>query len=362
MNILLIGCGRIAQKHAQAILKNHKKINRVYLCDIDYEKALKIKNILVNNKFSNEIIIDCNYKNLLKKYETDFCVVATESGKHYEIAIDCLNEGRHVLVEKPLALSIKDADEIINLANKKNLQTGVCFQNRYNESVRYLRKAIEENRFGNINQVTARMLWNREKKYYEQAKWRGTWELDGGALMNQSIHNIDMLQSILNSSCKSIFANIKNYAHQYIEVEDYATAILNFENGTTGLIEASTCVYPCNYEETLTISGEDGFVELGGKALNTIKCWQFKTVKSYDDAALKITQDIDSIYGNGHILLYKEFIESLENNRQFSISGEEGKKALQIVLGCYKSSLKNSIVNIKDLDFSTLNMKGFFEK
>mgnify|MGYP004588335639 CR=1 FL=1 len=361
LNILLIGCGRIARKHAQAISENFKKIDNVYLCDIEYEKALEIKNILMCNGFNKEIIIACDYKDLLKKNKIDFSVIATESGKHYDIAVNCLNYGTHILVEKPLSMSTGEANKIINLADKKNLQVGVCFQNRYNASVYYLKRAVEEKRFGKINQVTARMLWNRNKDYYTHGKWRGTWELDGGALMNQSIHNIDLLQWICGSECKTIFADIKNYVHPCIEVEDYDTSILNFENGTTGLIEASTGIYPCNYEETLTVSGENGFVELGGQALNLIKCWKFKTVSSYDNMALGLEQNIDSVYGNGHILLYKSFIESLENNLPFSISGKEGKKALQIVLGCYKSSLEKSIVNMKDLNFSTLNMKGFFK-
>ena len=203
-----------------------------------------------------------DYKKMLEEEDIDVVVIATESGYHGKHAIDVLNSGAHVMIEKPMALNLDEIDEINKLADEKNLKVCVSHQNRFNRPIQKLKRALEEGRFGKLINGTARILWTRDQHYYELAPWRGTKALDGGTLMNQCIHNIDLLQWMMNSKVVSVKSELGTFLRD-IEMEDFGAILLRFENGAVGLIEGSACVYPKNLEETLSIFGETGTAVIG---------------------------------------------------------------------------------------------------
>lgn len=336
MNFAIIGCGRISKNHVEAIANNYKQCKLVAVCDVVIEKASERKN-LYETLIKETVNVYTDYKEMLEKENIDCVSICTESGYHAKIAIDCLNAGKHVLIEKPMAMSVEDADKINNLAKEKGLKVGVCHQNRFNPPIQKLRRALEEGRFGKLINVTARILWTRDQNYYNQAPWRGTKELDGGTLMNQCIHNIDLLQWMVGSEVERVHCERGTFLRN-IEMEDFGVILIRFKNGTIGLVEGSACVYPKNLEETLSVFGENGTVVIGGLAVNKIETWQFADKRDYDD--VDDNADIDNVYGKGHTPLYLDFVESVKNNREPYISGEEGKKAMEIILKGYLDGSK----------------------
>lgn len=333
LKFALIGCGRISYKHIEALINNIKEAELVALCDIIEEKVIERKNQYEETVSNAHVKIYTDYMKMLEDEEIDVVSICTESGYHAKHAIDCLNRGKHVLVEKPMALSIKDADEMIKLARDNNLKLGVCHQNRFNPSIQKLRRAIEEERFGKLINGTARILWTRDDNYYKQAPWRGTKELDGGTLMNQCIHNIDLLQWMMGSEVERIHCERGTFLRD-IEMEDFGAILIRFKNGTIGIVEGSACVYPKNLEETLSIFGEKGTVVIGGLAVNEIKTWQFADERDYDKE--DDSTEVDNVYGKGHMPLYKDFIDAINHDKEPLINGEEGKKAVEIVLEAYR--------------------------
>lgn len=335
LNFAIIGCGRISYKHVEALINNSDEAQLVALCDIIEEKAVERKAQYEDNIENSNVNVYINYMEMLQKENIDVVTIATESGYHAKHAIDCLNKNVHVLVEKPMALSIEDIDKMIALAGDKNKKICVSHQNRFNPPIQKLRKAVEEGRFGRLINGTARILWTRDNNYYKQASWRGTRELDGGTLMNQCIHNIDLLQWMMGSEIERIHAETDTFLRD-IEMEDFGAILIRFKNGAIGIVEGSACVYPENLEETLSIFGEKGTVVIGGLAVNEIKTWQFADEKDYDKADESV--EVDSVYGKGHTPLYRDFIDAINNDREPLINGEEGKKAVEIVLRAYEVS------------------------
>ncbi len=348
----LIGCGRISPKHVEAVIENRETVKLSAVCDLVVQKAQTVAN-QIDKVLGYRPKVYTDYREMLRTDEIDFVAIATPSGTHYQIAIDCLNYGKHVLVEKPMALSTAHMDEMVSLAEKKNLKLGVCFQNRFNPPVQELRKKLQSNAFGRIFYGTISVRWNRNEDYYKQAPWRGTWEQDGGVLMNQSIHGIDLLQWMLGGKPKRVLGLIKNMNHPYIESEDLGIGIVEFESGAVGIIEGTSNIYDRNLEEVLSIFGEKGTVKIGGLAVNRILTWRFPNEDSHPYMNLS---DPDTVYGSGHVALYKDFCQSVVQNRKPYIDGKEAQKAVQIILGIYKSSLENRWVDLP-VDFSTTEMK-----
>jgi predicted dehydrogenase len=363
LKFALIGCGRISTNHIKALLDNFEEAELTSVCDIlkdkakqkadEYIKKMKDKNLIIKRPRVYK-----NYQEMLKKEDINVCVVCTESGYHAEISLYCLNLKKYVLVEKPMAMSIFDANRMIQTSQKNGLKLAVCYQNRFNLPIQKLRQAFEEGRFGRIFAGTAKILWNRNKEYYDKANWRGTWKLDGGCLINQCTHNIDLLQWMINSEIDSVYGQTENYLHPYIQAEDYGSIIIKFKNGAIGNIEGTVCVYPKNLEETLTILGENGIVVIGGLALNKILVWDFKDKQeSLEQVQKEYDSEIKNVYGNGHSPLYKNFIDSIKNNYNPLIDGNEGKKSLSIILMAYKSQKYsraisyNEDLNIRSEDF-----------
>ena len=328
LNFGIIGCGRIAYKHAEAI-KNNEKANLLYVCDIIEERAVDYK-----NKYeAEEYFID--YHEMLDMPDLDVVNICTPSGMHAEMGIAAAKAGKHVIVEKPMALSLKDADDLIKACEENGVKLAVCFQNRFNLPVQKLRKALEEGRFGKLTHGSAVVRWFRPQEYYDQAPWRGTWAMDGGCLMNQAIHNIDLLQWMMGP-VESVFGYTANNFRK-IEAEDVGVAVLKFKNGALGVIEASTTIYPENLEETLAIFGEKGTVMLGGIAVNKIETWKF--ADSQDENLEMEQQDVPNVYGFGHDALIEDFIRAVIEDRRPYIDGREGIKSLRIVLGIYHSAV-----------------------
>lgn len=349
----LIGCGRISPNHIAAAIENELDI--VALCDID-EGKIDEKMGMFN--LSPTIKKYTNYQELLEQENVDLIAICTESGNHGQIALDCIDAGVNLIIEKPIALSLEEADAIIAKSKEKNVKVSACHQNRFNKSIQKIREAVEQERFGRLLHGTAHIRWNRGEQYYKQAPWRGTWEQDGGALMNQCIHNIDLLRWMMGEDITEVYGMIDNLAHPFIEAEDLGLALIKFANGSYGIIEGTTNVFPQNLEETLYLFGEKGTVKAGGKSVNLIEEWQFADQLD-DPKEVKETykENPPSVYGFGHNPLYKDVIDAIQNDREPYVTAEDGRKALELVLAIYKSSLEGKSVKLPLVKCSTLDFK-----
>lgn len=343
MKYAIIGCGRISQNHIKAAKLNKLEIAAV--CDIIPER---MEGLLRAHGLENEPIARyTDYKKMLAEISPTLTAITTESGNHAQIALDCLDLGTNIIVEKPIALSVADADRMIEKAAEKGLKACACHQNRFNVSVQHLRKAIETGRFGKLSHGSVNVRWARDRSYYEQAPWRGTWAQDGGALMNQSIHGIDLLRWMFGDEIEEVYAYTANQFHDYIECEDIGVAVVKFKNGALGTIEGTTNVFPKNLEETLYVFGEKGTVKLGGKSVNTIDVWEFADIVE-DDGAIRagLSEQTENVYGNGHTPLYADMISAIENNRAPYIGLDDGKRALELVLAVYESARERKAVRL----------------
>ena len=358
MKYALIGCGRIAVNHILAALDNNLEI--VAICDIveDQMRLLLEKFNLENSQIKRYL----DYKQLVNENQDITLIsIATESGKHAEIAKYCIKNRINVIVEKPMAMSIDDADEIIRLSDELNVKVSACHQNRFNLAVQEMRRALDSGRFGKISHGSINVRWNRNKDYYDQADWRGTWKSDGGALMNQCIHGIDLLRWMMGDEIEEVYGQTRQQFHHYLEAEDIGVAIVKFKNGAIGTIEGTTNVYPKNLEETLYLFGETGTCKLGGKSCNAIEIWDFKDNEQRDEEFRKLYEQTSNVYGNGHGRLFANVIDSINNNKQPLVDARAGKRALELVLAIYKSQKEGKPIKLPLDSFSSLDMVGEFE-
>lgn len=353
----LIGCGRIAINHLKAALDN--KLEIIAVCDVEENKMtiLLEKYDLVNNKYIKRYT---DYKKMIAENHLDIVSIATESGIHAEIALFCIDNDVNVIIEKPMAMSIADADKIIELSNKKGIKVAACHQNRFNIAVQKMRQAMVEGRFGKLSHGSIHVRWNRNNGYYEQAPWRGTWEQDGGALMNQCIHGIDLLRWLMGNEIVEVYGKTKQQFHDYLEAEDLGMAVVTFKNGAIATIEGTTNVYPHNLEETLYIFGETGTAKLGGKSTNNIDVWEFADANADDEKYRGFEEETSNVYGNGHTSLFADMVDAIKKNRQPYVDAHAGKAALELVLAIYKSSAEGVPVKLPLADCSTIDFKGRF--
>jgi len=356
MKYALIGCGRISPNHIVAALKNNLEI--VAICDIVPENMTdKI------DKFDLPDTVKryTNYHDMIEKEEIELVSIATESGKHAQIAIDCIKAGCNCIIEKPIALSLADADAIIEAAEQKGVKVCACHQNRFNKSVQQIRKAVEKHRFGRLFYGTAHIRWCRDYAYYERASWRGTWEQDGGALMNQCIHNIDLLRWMLGDDIIEVVGMTDRLNHSYIEAEDLGIALVRFANGAYGIIEGTTDIYPKNLEETLYLFGEKGTVKAGGQSVNIIEEWRFADMlDDPEEIKAKFHENPPNVYGFGHTPLYADVIDAIKNNRKPYVDAEAGKRALELVLAIYQSAYTGTSVKLPLKKCATIDFTGRF--
>lgn len=354
----LIGCGRISVNHIAAALNNSDDLEIVAVCDpIPERMEEKLKPVAYADKVKRYT----DYRVMLEQLHPDLCAVATESGYHAEIALNCIEAGCNLIVEKPIALSLADADRMIASARAKGTVLCACHQNRFNKSIQKIREAHDAGRFGKLLHGAAHIRWQRNQNYYSQAPWRGTWAQDGGALMNQCIHNIDLLRWMMDDEIDEVFAYTDRLTHDYIEAEDLGLALVRFKNGAYGLIEGTTNIYPENLEETLYIFGENGTVKAGGKSDNLIEEWKFADGEDDSEAVkAQFGENPPNVYGFGHTPLYKDVINAVKTGSDAYVNGEAGRRALELVLGIYKSAAEGRPVKFPLKDISTLDFKGRF--
>ncbi len=354
----LIGCGRISPNHIAAAIGNDLEITA--LCDTI---PTKIEALIKMFHLYDRTHSYTDYKEMLEKEKPELVAIATESGKHAEIALACIDAGCNLIIEKPIALSLYDADAIIRKAAIKGCKVCTCHQNRFNKSITKIRQAIEEGRFGRLFHGTANIRWNRDINYYKQAVWRGTWEMDGGALMNQCIHNIDLLRWMMGDDIEQVIAFTDNLNHGYIQTEDFGIALIQFKNGSYGIVEGTTNIYPKDLEETLSIFGERGTVKAAGKSVNIIEEWRFAdTLDNADQVKQEYHENAPNVYGYGHKPLYKDVIDSIENNREPYVNAEAGRRAIELILAIYKSAAYGVSVRLPLEQGSCLEYKEIFGK
>lgn len=358
MKYALIGCGRIATNHIKAVLNNHLEL--VAVCDVKAEnmEALLSKHGLQDDQSIARYV---DYKEMLRQHpEIELAAIATSSGAHAEIALYCIEQGIHVIIEKPIAMSIEDAEEIIRCSAEKGVKVSACHQNRFNLAVQQMRRALEEGRFGKLSHGSIHVRWNRNKSYYDQADWRGTWAEDGGCLMNQCIHGIDLLRWMLGDEVVSVYGVTRQQYHDYLEAEDVGMAVVTFANGAVATIEGTTNVYPRNLEETLYLFGEKGTVKLGGTSTNNIDIWDFADENEMDQTNKGLKEETSNVYGNGHTSLYADMIEAIQNDRSPYVDAVAGKNALEMVLAIYKSMKTGEAVAFPLEQFASTEMEGIF--
>ncbi len=359
MKYALIGCGRISKNHINAAINN--KLEIVAVCDIVESKMDEIlEKTDIDN--INNIKKYKDYKEMIEKEELDLVSIATESGSHAEIALHCIDKKVNVIIEKPMAMSIEDANEIIERSKQKNVKVSACHQNRFNIAIQKLREAIDNGRFGKLSHGSIHVRWNRNIEYYKQAPWRGTWREDGGALMNQCIHGIDLLRWMFGGEINEVYGQTRQQFHDYLEAEDIGMAVVKFDNGAIATIEGTTNVYPKNLEETLYVFGENGTVKIGGKSTNNIEVWDFKDETEEDEEMKNLKEVTSNVYGNGHTRLFEDVIDSIKNDRYPYVDAKAGKEALELVLAIYKSQKESKPVQLPLEKFSSINMIGEFKE
>ena len=358
MKYALIGCGRIATNHIKAVLNNHLELSAV--CDVKPEamEALLAKHGLEQD---TSIRRYTDYKEMVETEKPTLVGIATESGIHAEIALYCIAHSVNVIIEKPMAMSMADADAIVEAAQRNHVKVCACHQNRFNPAVQATRKALEEGRFGKLSHGSIHVRWNRNKGYYDQAPWRGTWAQDGGCMMNQCIHGVDLLRWMMGDEVEEVYAQTAQQFHHYLECEDVGMAVVKFKNGAIGTIEGTTNVYPKNLEETLYLFGETGTVKIGGTSTNNIDVWDFADQRP-EDADLKGLQEATSnVYGNGHTSLFADMMEAIEQNRKPYVDAVAGRNALEMVLAIYKSQKDGVPVKLPLKHFKSTDMAGEFD-
>ncbi|EGN74615.1 Putative dehydrogenase [Idiomarina sp. A28L] len=330
MKFALLGCGRIAKRHSE--LLGHGKIEKaklVAVCDIVEEKAKKI-----GEQFGVPYFTDMN--EMLAQTDIDVVTVLTESGYHAKHVIEIAKHNKHIVVEKPMALTLDDADAMIKACDEAGVKLFVVKQNRFNVPVVKAREAIEAGRFGKLILGTVRVRWCRPQAYYDQDPWRGTWALDGGVLTNQASHHVDLLEWMMGE-VESVHA-MSSTALAKIEAEDTAIVNLRFRNGALGIIEATTAVRPKDLEGSLSVLGETGTVEIGGFAVNQMKVWNFTEEQEGDsDVMEKYSVNPPNVYGFGHQAYYDHVVDSILNNKKHLVDGLQGRKSLELINAIYES-------------------------
>lgn len=326
----LLGCGRIAKRHADLLGGGHiKGAALAAVCDELPDRA---------NQMADRYHVPACYSiaDLVARADIDVISILTPSGLHPAHAIAAAEAGKHVVVEKPMALRLQDADAMIQACDAAGVKLFVVKQNRFNVPVLKAREALLAGRFGKLVLGTVRVRWCRDQAYYDQDKWRGTWAYDGGVLANQASHHVDMLEwffgDVVSVHARAATALVR------IEAEDTAVATLKFRNGALGIIEATTAIRPKDLEGSLSILGENGTVEIAGFAVNKIRHWQFRDELPLDNEVIeKFSVNPPNVYGFGHQAYYEHVIDCLTNQSPALVDGLEGRKSLELISALYES-------------------------
>lgn len=325
----LVGCGRIAQNHFAAIKKHGERCELVDVCDTDpaaLDAAVSLTGAIGHRSLDE----------LIARTTADCVILTTPSGLHAKQAIAVANAGKHVMTEKPMATRWRDGLEMVEACDKAGVRLFVVKQNRRNATLQLLRTAIDQNRFGRIFSVAVNVFWTRPQAYYDSARWRGTWEFDGGAFMNQASHYVDLLDWLIGP-VESVMAYTGTLARN-IEVEDSGVATIRWRSGAMGTLNVTMLTYPKNLEGSITILGERGTVRIGGLAVNEIQHWEFAEPRPEDEHIKQANYATTSVYGFGHPLYYDNVINTLRGEAEAETDGREGLKSLELLIAMYLSA------------------------
>ncbi len=330
LNVAIVGCGRIAKRHSELLGDNQIKGMRLAaVCDPVAEKARAI-----GERFDVPFYTDMD--RMMEAGNIDMVVVLTPTGDHAKHVINLARYQKDIVVEKPMALTLDDADAMIQSCDENGCRLFVVKQNRFNVPVVKLREAVEADRFGKYILGTVRVRWCRHQHYYDQDPWRGTWAMDGGVLTNQASHHVDMLQWMIGD-VESVFAK-STTALADIEAEDTIIVTLKFRNGALGVIEATTAARPINLEGSISVLGERGTVVIGGFAVNQMQTWAFEQEEEGDARVLEeYSVNPPNVYGFGHQAYYEHIVDCIENEKQHLVDGLEARKSLELINAIYES-------------------------
>lgn len=358
MKYALIGCGRVAPSHVRAAVENGFEIAAV--CDID---VTHMEALLAGSGLPKKAVAAVrrytDYEALFDAERPALVSIALPSGLHAACALAAIKRGINVIVEKPIAMSLADADEIVRLAEEKGVKVSACHQNRFNKSVQAMRAALEAGRFGKLSNAAVTVRWSRGADYYAHDNWRGKWASDGGTLMNQCIHGIDLLRWMCGDELVRVFGITKRQFHPYIEAEDAGVAVLEFKNGVIATVEGTVNVNGDDMEEHLTLLGENGSVKLGGVCANEVAYWRFSDDPA--DSRTGLGEQTVSVYGNGHTALFADMETAIETGRQPYVDAAAGRRALETVLAIYLSSKTGAPVELPLRDIAGTDFAGLFD-
>ena len=337
LRFALVGCGRIAANHAEALTRHADRAEWVAVCDTDPAALAACAQRSGARAFAS-------YTQMLAESGADCVVLATPSGLHSQQAIEAARAGLHVMTEKPMATRWADGLAMVRACDEAGVRLFVVKQNRRNRTLQLLRQAIQAGRFGRIYMVTVNVFWSRPQSYYDSAAWRGTWEFDGGAFMNQASHYVDLLDWICGP-VESVMAYTGTLARN-IEVEDTGVAALKWRNGAMGSVNVTMLTYPKNFEGSITVLGEHGTVRIGGVAVNRIDHWEFAQVHAMDADRDDASYQTTSVYGLGHPLYYDNVIRTLRGECEPDTDGREGLKSLELLVAMYRSARDGRRINL----------------
>ncbi len=336
IRMAIVGCGRISKNHFGSIEKHSDNIELIAINDTnadllkDHEDQYKVNGYLRMDE-------------MLEKEELDLVVICTPSGVHPDQVATAAKYGVNVMTEKPMATRWKDGVRMVKACDDAGVRLFVVKQNRRNTTLQLLKRAVEEKRFGKIHMVHLNVFWARPQEYYDQAEWRGTWEFDGGAFMNQASHYVDLLEWLIGPIDK---VQAMTSTTRDIEVEDTGVLNVRWRNGALGSMSVTMLTYPKNFEGSITILGEKGTVRIGGVAVNDIQHWEFEEPKDYDEQIKEANYQTTSVYGFGHPLYYNNVIEVLRGKAEPETDGREGLKSLEVLIAAYLSARDGETISL----------------
>jgi UDP-N-acetyl-2-amino-2-deoxyglucuronate dehydrogenase len=336
IRVAIIGCGRISKNHFDSMEKHRDNIELVSICDVQ-------QSILSKHELNYNVKGYLNLSDMLENERLDLVVICTPSGIHANQTELCAKYGVNVMTEKPMATRWNDGVRMVKACDDAGVRLFVVKQNRRNPTLQLLKRAVTENRFGRIHMVHLNVFWTRPQAYYDQAKWRGTWEFDGGAFMNQASHYVDLLDWLIGpiDKVQAMMSTTRD-----IEVEDTGVLNVKWRNGALGSMSVTMLTYPKNLEGSITILGEKGTVKIGGVAVNEIEHWEFDMPKDYDDEIKEANYQTTSVYGFGHPLYYCNVIEVLRGKAEPETDGREGLKSLEILIAAYLSAKDSRTISL----------------
>jgi len=336
IRIAIVGCGRISKNHFGSLEKHSDDLELAAVCDNNaetlkaHQEQYKVKGYL-------------RMEQMLEQEELDIVALCTPSGVHPDQAVLAAKYGVNVMTEKPMATRWQDGVRMVRACDDAGVRLFVVKQNRRNTTLQLLKRAVEEKRFGKINMVHLNVFWTRPQAYYDQAKWRGTWEFDGGAFMNQASHYVDLLDWLIGpiDKVQSMMSTTRD-----IEVEDTGVLNVKWRNGALGSMSVTMLTYPKNLEGSITILGEKGTVRVGGVAVNDIQIWDFDETKDYDEQIQQVNYETTSVYGFGHPLYYKNVVDVMRGNAEPETDGREGLKSLEVLIAAYQSARDGKTISL----------------